>query len=137
MLAMLEFVGVANAVFGLILTLFGAAAGVFVWIHRRMKAVAANVMKESDGSHANTVNRVVKLEDKVEGLSGDIGEVRDEVHDVGKRLSSVEMGMETVARQKDVAELAREVSGMKSASEIQNSLTSQFLALFREVVGKS
>lgn len=124
---MLDFLTTGNAIVGFILGSFGVISGVIYWFHRRMKTVAKDVASETDGDRLATSSRLTEIETDVDGVSRDVGRVREELHTLSSRVASVERTMETVARQSDVAVIGRDLA------ELRGAMTSQMTVMYGQL----
>lgn len=114
---MLTYLQTTNVLLGLILGLFGAASGVVIFVHRRMRAIAKDVAREGGAAQADTAARLNLLDGDVGRMRVQVAKVAEDVQRLNDRVGGVERVMETVARAADVAALRTEVASMSGRLE--------------------
>lgn len=123
----MEWVDITTAIVALILMVFGALSGLILWLHKKMKKVAQTAVNDASGPQEQATHRLGALEGKVGELSVDVRSVRVELHKVTERVAHVERTMQT-----DIAEVKKDVHGLKAAFETQMSIiTGQINMLYQ------
>lgn len=129
---MLELVEDARVVTGFIVMLFGAAGSAIYWLDKRNKHAAVSAVQ-------GTASKVKLIEQKVEGVDEDVKGVALEVRQVKRdiatldgRMNSVEKSLETVARQRDIADLNSELKHFSGGVTAELRILSGMMHSFRE-----
>lgn len=95
---------------GFLALIFTTAAGVMLWFHRRVKAIAEAVHAEGSASWHGLGQRLDAVEEDVEKVAHDVRNVRAQNDALGRRLDKMEASISMLARKEDVALLSRDLA---------------------------
>lgn len=136
-----QFADGAGVVLGTLGIMFGGLWWLISRYNRRSAKLAAEIKYEVRMEGAGERGRLESLERDVEALKGEVGELDERVEvgfqSIDREIATLGRALETVARQSDVATLARDVAGLSSAQHATGrQVTMLYEATLRREEGK-
>lgn len=98
-----DYIKATEILVGLIVVLITSGASFFYWLHRRFKKIVA----EANPVDLDTARRVKHIE-------RDLGTVKSNIAGLTNRVSDAEKRLETVATQKDMADIKERLSAQEA-----------------------